>query len=173
MAKSLPEFIAIGYIQKAHGIRGQVTVKPLTDYPPRFKELKSVIVEPRNGLKKQMQISEVSVRENAIYLGFEDVSSREEAEALKGATLYVPLEEVRALEEGNFYHFEVIGFVVKTTGGRNLGRVEDVLDLPANAVFVVKNQEKEYLIPLIKDVVKKIHKEAGEIIIEPIEGLLE
>lgn len=168
-----PDFVTIGRIVKAHGIKGAVKVKPITDYPPRFKKLKTVFLELSGGEIEKHDISEVLVRENVIYLHFKGIESRENANALSGALINIKGEDVLPLQEDEFYHFEVIGFVVKTESGQVIGEVHEVLDMPANAVLVVRDAMQEHLIPVIKDVIKKIDKPGGEIIIEPMEGLLD
>jgi len=148
-------------------------VKPVTDRPQRFKELSSVIVESPQGTRQQLKISHVFVHHNEVRLGFEEIRNREEAEELTGSSLNIPIDDVRALEEDAYYGFEVIGFEVYTVSERYLGQVEEVMDLPANAVLIVRYKGNEYLIPSIKDVIKHIDKERGKITIEPVEGLLD
>ena len=169
----LPDFVAIGIIEKAHGIKGDVKVRPVTDYPPRFKSLNKVIVERPAGEIEEFEISKILVRENVVYLNFKGIDTRDEAQSLRGAFINIKKEDILPLEDGRFYHFEILGFVVKTISGEVLGNVEEVLDLPANAVLVVKRENREYLIPVIQNVVKKMDMEREEIIIEPMEGLLE
>lgn len=148
-------------------------MKPVTDRPQRFKELSSVIVESPQGTRQQLKISHVFVHHNEVRLGFEEIRNREEAEELTGSSLNIPIDDVRALEEDAYYGFEVIGFEVYTVSERYLGQVEEVMDLPANAVLIVRYKGNEYLIPSIKDVIKHIDKERGKITIEPVEGLLD
>lgn len=154
-------------------MRGAVKVKPVTDYPHRFNELTSVIIESPHGTRQELQISFASVHGNHVRLGFEEIVNREEAEALVGSSLNIPFEAVRPLDEDSYYHFELIGFEVETTSNQYLGKVKEVMDLPANAVLVVVDKDKEYLIPAIKDVIKSVNERDGKIVVEPIEGLLE
>lgn len=154
-------------------MRGAVKVKPVTDYPDRFKELRSVIIESPQGTRRELQITFVSVHGNQVRLGFEEIVNREEAEALCGYSLNIPIEQIRPLEEDSYYPFQLIGFEVQTTSNQYLGKVREILDLPANAVLVVGNGKKEYLIPVIKDVVKSVNEGAEKILVEPIDGLLE
>lgn len=154
-------------------MRGAVKVKPVTDYPHRFNELSSVIIESPQGTRRELQISYVSAHGNQIRLGFEEIANREEAEALTGSSLNIPIEQVRPLEEDSYYHFELIGFGVETTTNQYLGKVREIMDLPANAVLVVGNEDNEYLIPAIKDVVQSVDQKTGKIVIKPMEGLLD
>ncbi len=172
MRKKTPDFIAVGYVEKAHGIRGKVKVRPLTDDPQRFHNLKTIILESPEGHRDEKEIVRCVVRGENIYLRLKGVHSREEAQQLKGATILIRREECRALKDDEFFYFEVIGLPVKTVNGDVLGYVEDVWELPANDVFIVKKGEKEYLIPVIKQVIKKLDTRKGEIIIEPLQGLL-
>lgn len=167
------DIVRIGIVGRAHGVRGLVKVKPVTDSPQRFKDLSSVIVESPQGTRQQLKISHVFVHHNEVRLGFEEIGNREEAEELTGSSLNIPIDDVRPLEKDAYYGFEVIGFQVSTVSGRFLGRVEEVMDLPANAVLIVRHEGKEYLIPSIKDVIKEIDKALGKITIEPVEGLLD
>jgi 16S rRNA processing protein RimM len=84
----------------------------------------------------------------------------------------LPAEEV-CLEDGEFFYHQIVGLSVVTTEGRALGKVEDILVTGSNDVYVVKGAGKEYLIPAISDVVKKIDLEGKTILIEAMEGLLD
>jgi 16S rRNA processing protein RimM len=84
----------------------------------------------------------------------------------------LPVEEV-CLEDGEFFYSQIVGLSVVTTEGMTLGMVEDILVTGSNDVYVVKDGKREYLIPAIADVVKKIDLEEKTILIEVMEGLLD
>lgn len=173
MNRRLPDYIAVGIIEKSHGVRGQVRVKPLTDSPPRFNLLTTIFVEFRSGERKEFEISRVIVHEKHVYLKLKGVDDREQAQRLRGAFLMIKREELLPLEEDEFYHFEIEGFEVRTVSGEYLGIIDKVWDLAANPVFVVRKENEEYLIPVIKDVIKEIDKRHRKVVITPLEGLLE
>ena len=77
------------------------------------------------------------------------------------------------LPEGHFYHDQIIGLQVKTTGGELIGTVTDILSGTSNDNYIVRSPIGEVLIPAIEDVIQSIDTEHGFIIIEPIEGLLD
>lgn len=168
-----PRLVTIGYIERAHGVNGKVRVRPTTDEPQRFRQLKRIYLETQQGEKRALTVSDVSVQGELIYLQFQEVRSREEANALKGATLNIERQECLPLQSGRYYYFDLIGSKVITTENETLGLVEDVWDLPANDVLIVRSEEREYLIPTIKEVVKKVDTENGVIIVHVMEGLLE
>lgn len=165
--------VVIGVVERAHGVKGEVKVKPLTDFPQRFKKLKTVNVELTGGLTREVEIIKAALRRESVYLTLKGIDTREEAEALRGGYLHISLEQLVPLAADEFYHFEVIGFEVRTTEKEFLGIVDEVLALPANDVLVVKAGEREHLIPVVKDVIKKIDRARGQITIHVIDGLLD
>ena len=102
--------------------------------------------------------------------GIDSVSAAEE---LRGLEVFLPRAEAPPLPQGHFFVQEVLGLRVRTTGGRDLGRVAEVLRTGANDVYVARGAAGEVLIPAIRAVVLSIDPVAGEIIIEPMPGLLE
>ncbi|MFQ5650739.1 MAG: ribosome maturation factor RimM [bacterium] len=173
MSKRYPDYIAVGKIVKAHGIEGEVKVQPLTHYPPRFKELSKIQIDLPSQEVFELNITNVAIRGQFVYLTFEGIGSREEALALRGAFLNISREDLLPLGESEYYHFELIGLQVKTVSGQVLGRVEEVMDVTANDVLVVRSEEREYLIPMTRMVVTKLDLENEEIIITPVAGLLD
>ena len=173
MSAELPEYIAVGFVKKAHGVDGQIAVQPLTDYPPRFKQLAAVQVEMPTGDVSWHEIEHVSCREDRVFLKLRGVNSREQAATLKGAYLNIPRTEALPLKEGEFYFFEVIGFQVVTRQGRRVGAIVEVLDMPANAVLRVVKDGREHLIPVIPDVMVEVDRKGETIVIDPLDGLLE
>jgi len=173
VVKELPEYIVIGVVERAYGVRGEIKVKPITDFPSRFKQLKTIFVEYSSGSGKEFEVSTVVLRGKFVYLVLEGIESREQAQTLQGGRLKIPRQQAMPLAADEFYHFEVVGFEIRTTAGQKLGLVEEVMSFPANDVLLVKNPEREYLIPVIKDVLKKIDRSAAQITIEVIDGLLD
>jgi len=84
------------------------------------------------------------------------------------------VEDVTPLQEGEQYVFNLIGVRVRTTDGRDLGAITEVLATGANEVFVVQAEDgSEVLIPYISDVIASEHIELGEIVVHPVPGLLD
>ncbi len=95
-----------------------------------------------------------------------------DAEKLVGASVLVKREDLPPLEEGEYYWFEIIGMDVLTDEGRVLGRVEAILPTRSNDVYLVQGK-REWLIPATKEVIVRVDREKGHMVIHPIEGLLE
>jgi 16S rRNA processing protein RimM len=163
----------IGKILRPYGLKGQVCVKPITDFVERFKKLRRVYVGDNPVEVDEHLVVGAFLRDEDIILKFKGVNDRTSAESFSGKFIYIPEEELMPLPEGSFYVHDLIGLKVFDTNGRKIGIIADVWLLPANDVYVVESKGKEILIPAIADVVKKIDLEKKVVIIEPIEGLIE
>ena len=168
-----PAFISIGYINKAHGIRGEIAVVSLTDHPTRFNKLNQVLIEYPDNSRQPFEITGARIGHGKIIIKFKGVEDRTAAEELIGCYIVIPRDECFELPEDTYYIFDLIGLEVVTTQKQHIGTIEDILELPANDVYVVKNGNREILIPAVKEIIKKVDIKNQRIVIEPIEGLLE
>ena len=163
-----PDFLAVGHVIAPWGIRGEVKVQVLTDFPDRFAPGKLVYADAR-----PLQIERCRPHKQHLLVKFAAVDSIADAEKLRGQDLTIPRSELRPLPRGEYYAFQVIGLKVITTGGDCLGQVTDVISTPANDVYIVEGARGETLIPAVDHVVKSIDLDRGEMVIEAIEGLLD
>ena len=170
--KERPEFISIGIITKPHGVKGGIVVVPITDEIEQFETLQEISVQDREGKRNNFAIEWVKAQSQKVILKLDEINDRNQALALKGLYIDKPFDRSHKLSGDEYYIFDLIGLKVRTAENPCLGEVTDVLTLPANDVYVVRDGSKEYLIPAIKDVVKKIDLEEEYILIEPIDGLL-
>jgi 16S rRNA processing protein RimM len=170
--------ITIGQISKVRGIKGEMVVVSLTDDPKRFSELEKVFLSKDEKItefvveKVRTELKTKKLKE-MVLLKLKGVESPEEAKKLVGSFLEIEKEDVIKLPEGRYFIFDIIGLKVITTEEKEIGTVKEVISLPANDVYVVQGEKKEYDIPALKEVVKKIDLERKVMIIEPKEGLLD
>jgi len=170
--------VTIGQISKVRGIKGEMVVVTLTDDPKRFSLLEKVLVSKDEKItlfeveKVRIELKTKKLKERVL-LKLKGVESPEEAKKLVGGFLEIEKEDVIKLPEGRYFIFDIIGLKVITTEKKELGTVKEVISLPANDVYVVQGEKKEYDIPALKEVVKKIDLERKLMIIEPKEGLLD
>ena len=85
----------------------------------------------------------------------------------------VPEEALPPLDENEFYYYEIVGYQVQTTSGRVIGAIHDTLATGSNDVWIVKDGDREYLIPVISEVVRSVDRVSRTVLIEPMEGLLD
>jgi 16S rRNA processing protein RimM len=165
------DFYAIGQIVKSTGLKGALVVRPLTDYLQRFHALKRVWVGTSDSDRSPFQVEEASVKGQTIYLRFEDVHTRDAAEAFAGKLLYVTEDDLVRLPEGTHFVHDIVGSQVTDEKGKEIGIVKEVWKLPANDVYVIRGRRREHLVPAIDSVIEKIDTERKLIQIRTIEEM--
>ena len=167
-----PDFVLIGFLRRAHGIRGEISAEQVSDVPERFRELKYVLVR-KDGRIRELAVESVRTKAKFFLLKFEGIDDRDAARNLTGADIGVRKEDIYPVPEDTFYQFDLVGCMVVGESGREIGKVEDVLKMPANDVLVVRSGEREILLPVVKTIMKEVDPEAGRIVIVEMEGLLD
>ncbi|MBN1559313.1 16S rRNA processing protein RimM [candidate division KSB1 bacterium] len=168
-----PDFIIIGRITKPHGVKGALKVEAMTHDPQRFRLLKRVYLGVEDKPGDAVEIENIQLQPQGVILSLRGVESRQDAERLRNLYIYLPAEEAMSLPAGAVYIFDLVGLDVYTTDGEFVGVVKDYHDYPANGMFIVEKNGREILIPDVADIVNEIDIDAGKIILNPIEGLLE
>jgi 16S rRNA processing protein RimM len=165
--------LRVGYIAGSHGLHGALRVR--TDDPgsTTLATLKRLFVETAAGRRefKVLGSSALSAGNHRVML--EAISDADAAEALRGGAVMVAAADLPPLKEGEFYYFQLAGAEVILTDGRRLGIIEDIMSTGAHDVWVVRDGEREVLVPVITDVVKAMDLEARRVTIEAVPGLLD
>jgi 16S rRNA processing protein RimM len=165
--------IIYGKITKAHGLRGALKLLP---FSRRFESLQSInriYIETARGEEPAgFGLKDWRFDKGSAIVRLEGIDTIDEAEKLAGRSVYIDRSELPGLEEGEFYWFELIGLETYTEDGRYVGRVENLIDRALQSVLVVKDGQKEALIPLTEPIIKEINLKESKIIISPVEGLL-
>ena len=171
---ALTEWVTIGAVAAPHGVRGEVRVLPLTEFPDRFYELTRVFLH-RGDQRQELEVTSVKSHARGLFLlKLAGIDSRDAAERWRGAEVLVPRSEAVPLPPGRHYVFELVGARVVSKEGRLLGLLQDVLTTGANDVYVVRGKgAREILIPAVRHVVLSIDVDGGVIVVDPPPGLLE
>ena len=149
--------VVIGKAGAPHGLRGEVRVIPLTDFPERFESLREVFIGER-----VFHVEHVHYHRQFVLLTLAECTSREAAAKLTGELLRVAREDAAPLAEGEFYTFDIIGLAALDMDGKRLGAVSHVLKTGSNDVYVVKKPDgAELLVPALKKVVREINIAEG------------
>lgn len=164
----------VGLIVNTHGIKGEVKVKRITDFPERFQVGNTLYLQKNDEKPIPLIVDGHRTHKQFDLLHFEGKNSIQDVEQMKGAYLKIKEEQLIPLSENEYYYHEIIGCQVFTTTGEKLGIIDSILAPGANDVWVVKNKEgKEILIPYIKQVVKEVQVDCRKVVIELMEGLLD
>ena len=171
----MEKWFNVGKIVNTHGIKGEVRVISRTDFPEERYQVDNQLFLFMTEKSSPIQLTIKSHRKHKnfdllIFEGYEDVN---QAESLKGGMLKVPESHLGELPEDEFYFHQILGCLVCTTKGEEIGKVIEILTPGANDVWVVKGKNgKENYIPYIEQVVKKVDIKEQIILIDPMEGLL-
>ncbi|MEE6131289.1 MULTISPECIES: ribosome maturation factor RimM [Priestia] len=166
----------VGKIVNTHGIKGEVRIISTTDFAEERYEVGNKLYLFQ---EKQVEPVEVVVathrkHKNFDLVSFEGYPNVNDVEKFKNSMIKVSEDQLSELEDGEFYFHEIIGCIVKTDEGQELGKIKEILTPGANDVWVIKGKGgKEILIPYIDEVVQEINIEKKEIMITVMEGLLD
>jgi 16S rRNA processing protein RimM len=164
-------YLAIGRVVRAHGLRGELSVTVLTEFPDRFEIMEWVY------LGNEFEASPYRIEgyrwhKDNILLTLAGITDRTQAEALRGQLVQIPVEEAAPLPEGQYYLYQLIGLQVFTTQGEKLGTISQILETGANDVYVVENDDRQILLPGIPEVVQAIDIARGQMLVNVIDGLI-
>jgi len=152
--------IRVGQVVGAYGLDGAVKVTPLTDFQDRFDPGACLLLD---GSEHNVEWSRQS--QPGIVVKLKGIDNRTMAELFRGRYLEIADEQMRSLEAGRFYHRQVVGLAVFSKSGERLGVVEEVLERPANDVWVSREGTIEHLIPATKDAVVEVDIVRGRIVV--------
>ena len=152
--------IRVGQVTGAYGLAGAVKVMPLTDFQDRFDPGASLLLD---GSAREVEWSREG--QPGLVVKFRGIDNRTMAELCRGRYLEVPDEDARVLEPGRFYHRQVVGLAVATQSGTRLGVIHEILERPANDVWVSREGGTEHLIPATSDAVLEVDLPGGRVVV--------
>ena len=165
--------VEIGRIVGRHGIRGEVRLLLHNPDSTTLQRLAHVVLCAGDGAGEPRRLLSVRRHKRYALVRLDGIVTANDAEALRGQTVCVARQDLPPTGPGEVYHIELIGCSVRTDTGELLGTVRAILTTGSNDVCIVENGDREVLIPLIDDVVRRIDVSGREIIVHPVPGLLE
>ena len=168
-----PDLYAVGKIVKAHGIKGDVVVQPMTGSVKRFLKLKHAFLGKTATSAREVTVERVHVQERGVRLKLAGIDDRTSAEELRGEVLFVDKQERLRLPHGTYFVHDVIGLQVVDEEGKPLGIVKDVLPLPAHDVYVIDVEGRDIMVPAVKEFIRKIDMNRRTMEVRLIEGMAE
>jgi len=168
------ELLEYGKIVKRHGLLGEIKIFP---YSSSFDNIENIncffIKDEENKAPEKYFVENKRIHKNSIIIKLRDVDTPEMADNLVGKPVMVDVSALIEPDEDEYYWYQLKGIEVKTKEGQSVGTVEDLIQSGAHDILIIKNDKREYLIPLTDKFVEDIDLENGQIIINPLNGLLD
>ena len=168
-----PRYLAVGRVLRPHGIQGELRVEVMTGYPERLGQHACFwLASPDHPLVVQRYtVEKTRWHRGVLLLKLGGCDDRNAAEQLRGMLVQIPIQEAVPLEEGEYYHFQLIGVQVETESGESLGQVVQVLETGANDVYVVRGSRGEILVPAVDDQVIELDLESKRMVVCLLPGM--
>jgi 16S rRNA processing protein RimM len=172
------DFLRVGRVLGAHGVRGWVKVKAYGDSPEVFRPggvVRMVSVDGAADVARRFTIREARPHGNVVRLHLAGVENRDASEALAGLDMWMGRSELPAPDADSYYWHDLLGLRVydaaDPAGERFLGRIESIIETGSNDVYVVRDGDRETLVPALAWVVETVDLAAGTMRVTLPEGL--
>jgi len=162
------DWISFGRLGRTHGLKGELKFSP--NDPEEVDSLSGQIVRMKENEVKVQSIRGANVPFIIKFEGIDDIDS---AKLLTGTEVFAKREHLKPLPEGEYYRFEIEGLAVFDEEGQPYGVIEEIIPTGSNDIYVVRNGDQEWMLPMIDTVVKSIDLEQKKLIFHRIEGLIE
>lgn len=164
------DYTAIGKIINTHGVKGELKIFPLTDDISRFDFLEEAYIGED---KLKVRVIGVKYSKDIPIVKFNEFDNINQVLKYKEEYLYVDDENLTELPGDSYFIFDLIECKVEDMEGNHIGFVKEVVENPGNDAYLIKDNDKEYLVPAIKEFIKEIDIKNKLIRIDPIEGMIE
>jgi 16S rRNA processing protein RimM len=166
--------LVVGRVGRPHGVRGEVSVEVRTDDPDtRFAAGAVLVTDPAE--RGPLTVETLHWHSGRLLVAFAGVSDRETAEALRDTLLVVDSADLPALADPDeFYDHQIVGLRAVLPTGEMLGTVHEVVHAPAGDLLAIRRADRaEALVPFVAAIVPTVDLAAGQVVVDPPEGLLE
>lgn len=170
---NLDQLISIARIARPQGVRGEVIADILTDFPDRFAKLDEVTLVRDGRVFGSLTLQQHRFHKGRVLLKFAGYDDPDKADELRGASLVIHRDELVELATDEYFLFDLEGCEVITMEGQPLGTVAKVEDFGAAPLLVVRNQGREFLIPLTREICPEVDTKNKKIVVNPPNGLLD
>ena len=165
--KNESELINVGQILGPHGTDGALKIRSFTDVPTRFSP--GNILHIKNN--SHYIIESYPLRKDQLVIRLTGLDSIKEVEHLAGHWVQSECSLSPTLEQNEFFHYQLLGLLVYSESGEELGIIKEIIQTGSNDVYLVHDGANEILLPAISQVVREIDLDEGSMTVTLIEGL--
>jgi 16S rRNA processing protein RimM len=164
-----PSFLAVARVRRPFGVKGELLLEVLTDFPNRLTRSERLYAGRD---RRPYEVESLRRHGEDMLLRLKEIRDRQEAESMRGAELYVRVDDLPPLPAGVYYLHQIEGLEAVTEQGESLGRVKEILKTGANDVYVVQGPRGEILLPAIPQVIREVRLEEGRLVVQLMEGMM-
>ena len=169
-ARQPPEFMDVGRILRPHGLRGELVLQSFSELVQILEPSTKIYLGPDH---TPVIVSAIRPHRSRYLLSIEACEDRNAAEKWRGGLVRIRFEQAKPLQEGAYYHWQILDLPVFTREGDLLGTIVEILETGANDIYMVKDEQGgEILLPAIEDVILKVDLETSRVIVDVPPGLL-
>lgn len=167
----MSDLICVGVIAGAYGVRGELRVKSYCAVPEDIETYRPLTNEAAS---RSFDLALIRPIKNGFAARLPDVANKEEADALRGITLFAQRDQLPGLPDDEFYHADLIGLSIYDTGGALLGKVKTVQNHGADDLLELQlaGSSATTFLPFTKAAVPTVDLAAGRIVADPPDGIL-
>lgn len=162
------QLLAVGSVVRPHGLRGELLINSLTDFPEHLASLDTVYLGDQ---AEPHPLARVRHQRGKFIIQLADCADREAAEKYRGQLVQIKAEAAAPLPPGMYYQHQVIGLAAYAEDGEHLGELVEILETGANDVYVIRGEKGELLLPVIPSVIRGIDLEARRLTVHLLDGL--
>jgi 16S rRNA processing protein RimM len=164
-----PEYLAVGFLRRPHGLEGEILMDLHTDFPERLKKGRKLFIGDQH---VPTTLAGLRPHGDNVLVRLKGINTPEEAGKYRNTWLFAKTKDMPALPEGQFYQHQLIGLQVLDDEGKLLGTLTEILETGANDVYVVTDEAgRELLLPAIPSVILELRPQDGHIRVHLLEGL--
>ncbi len=168
-----PPLFAIGKVEKAFGVHGEVIVRPMTDSPGRFRKLTQAYIGRDEKRVRKLTVESSRVDTRGVRLKFSEATDRTSAQSLAGCLIFVDEKHLVRPKKGAHFIHDVVGLEVIDENKTKVGVVKEVLRLPAQDVFVIDRDGSEWMLPAVREFITSVDVKSKTLNVRAIEGLID
>jgi 16S rRNA processing protein RimM len=171
---SVEPWLLIGQVVGVHGIRGELKIRSMTDFPERLTRPGTRRLVTGRGEERQVNLLGGRLHQGNYLVRLEDIPDRSAAELLIGAQLFVAATDRPVLAEGEFHVLDLVGLAVRRQDTQVvIGTVKDVVNTGLQDLLVIVMDTGERMVPFVDALVPKVDLAAGWLEVVPLPGLLD
>lgn len=165
------ELVELAAVVRAHGLRGELSLKPFNPESELLRELKEVVLKLPDGTTRIHAVRGARGLSEHLILALDGITDRNTSEALRGSLICVPRSALPAPDEGEVYLVDLVGLEARDAEGKPFGRVDDIVQYPSVACLLVKGAAGSWEVPDTERYLAEIDLEAGFVVIEHLDEL--